>query len=60
MLHRRILIMDKKEEQPKKKYIVKDEHGNIMPIEVPEEFMNTLKAMIKEKQEERKQQDKKK
>lgn len=52
--------MDNKEEKPKKKYIVKDDKGNIMPIEVPEEFMDVLKAMMKEKQEERKLQQKKK
>lgn len=52
--------MDNKEEKPKKKYIVKDDKGNIMPIEVPEEFMDVLKAMMKEKREEWESQQKKK
>lgn len=38
--------MSKKKEK-KETYIVKDEKGNPLPIEIPTEFINVLKAMLK-------------
>ena len=40
-----------KEHKKKNKYIVKDKDGNILPIDIPDEFMDGLRAMLKEEQE---------
>ena len=34
-----------KEHKKKNKYIVKDKDGNILPIDIPDEFMDGLRAM---------------
>ena len=33
------------------KKVVKDKDGNILPIDIPDEFMDGLRAMLKEEQE---------
>lgn len=38
----------KPKKEKKEEYIVTDEKGNIIPVEVPDEFMRVLKAMLKE------------
>ena len=45
-----------KEHKKKNKYIVKDKDGNILPIDIPDEFMDGLRAMLKEEQEKVKKQ----
>lgn len=40
-----------KDHKKKNKYIVKDKDGNILPIDIPDEFMDGLRAMLKEEQE---------
>ena len=35
-----------KEHKKKNKYIVKDKDGNILPIDIPDEFMDGLRAML--------------
>ena len=45
-----------KEHKKKNKYIVKDKDGNILPIDIPDEFMDGLRAMLKEEQEKKKKQ----
>ena len=45
-----------KEHKKKNKYIVKEKDGNILPIDIPDEFMDGLRAMLKEEQEKVKKQ----
>lgn len=45
-----------KEHKKKNKYIVKDKDGNILPIDIPDEFMDGLRVMLKEEQEKVKKQ----